>query len=144
LVKLTKETQVTGAVINLYEAKTSLSKLVERAAAGEEIIIAKAGKPKARLVPLAGRFEPRQPGGWERQGLGGRGFRRAFAGRHPCRIRGQGLTLGRPAAPRHARLHLVAGEQLAPRRRRARIASASVVFVNVASAWRQSRSRSAS
>ena len=37
--------------INLYEAKTNLSKLVDRAAAGEEIIIAKAGKPKAKLVP---------------------------------------------------------------------------------------------
>jgi prevent-host-death family protein len=37
--------------INLYEAKTNLSKLVERAAAGEEIVIAKAGKPKAKLVP---------------------------------------------------------------------------------------------
>lgn len=39
--------------VNLYEAKTSLSRLVERAAAGEEIVIAKAGKPMARLVPLA-------------------------------------------------------------------------------------------
>ncbi|MBV8629440.1 MAG: type II toxin-antitoxin system Phd/YefM family antitoxin [Silvibacterium sp.] len=38
--------------INLYEAKSHLSELVERAAGGEEIIIAKAGKPKARLVPL--------------------------------------------------------------------------------------------
>lgn len=37
--------------VNLYDAKTNLSKLVERAASGEEIIIAKAGKPKARLVP---------------------------------------------------------------------------------------------
>jgi prevent-host-death family protein len=37
--------------VNLYDAKTNLSKLVDRAAAGEEIIIAKAGKPKARLVP---------------------------------------------------------------------------------------------
>lgn len=37
--------------INLYDAKTRLSELVERAAAGEEIVIAKAGKPKARLVP---------------------------------------------------------------------------------------------
>lgn len=37
--------------INLYAAKTNLSKLVERAAAGEEIVIAKAGKPKAMLVP---------------------------------------------------------------------------------------------
>ena len=40
-------------VVNLYEAKTRLSNLVERAAAGEEISIAKAGKPLARLMPLA-------------------------------------------------------------------------------------------
>jgi prevent-host-death family protein len=51
--------------VNLYEAKTHLSKLVERAAAGEEIIIAKAGKPRARLVPLETAREPRKPGGWE-------------------------------------------------------------------------------
>jgi prevent-host-death family protein len=38
--------------INLYEAKTHLSELVERAAEGEEIVIAKAGKPMARLVSL--------------------------------------------------------------------------------------------
>jgi prevent-host-death family protein len=38
---------------NLYEAKTNLSRLVERAAAGEEIVIAKAGRPLARLMPLA-------------------------------------------------------------------------------------------
>ncbi len=37
--------------VNIYDAKTNLSKLVERAASGEEIIIAKAGKPKAMLVP---------------------------------------------------------------------------------------------
>jgi prevent-host-death family protein len=37
--------------VNLYAAKTNLSKLVERAAAGEEIVIAKSGKPKAKLVP---------------------------------------------------------------------------------------------
>lgn len=43
-----------GSVLqNLYEAKTNLSKLVDRAAAGEEIIIMKNGKPMARLVPLA-------------------------------------------------------------------------------------------
>jgi len=45
--------------INLYQAKTHLSQLVERAAAGEEIVIAKAGRPLARLVPPAG---PRVPG----------------------------------------------------------------------------------
>lgn len=36
---------------NIQEAKTHLSRLVERAAAGEEIVIAKAGKPMAKLVP---------------------------------------------------------------------------------------------
>jgi len=39
--------------VNLHAAKTHFSKLVDAAAAGEEIIIAKAGKPVARLVPLA-------------------------------------------------------------------------------------------
>ena len=38
---------------NLYQAKTHLSALVDRAAAGEELVIAKAGRPLARLVPLA-------------------------------------------------------------------------------------------
>ena len=38
-------------MVNIYDAKTNLSKLVDRAAAGEEIIIANAGKPKAKLVP---------------------------------------------------------------------------------------------
>jgi prevent-host-death family protein len=49
---------------NLYEAKLNLSRLVERAAAGEEIIIAKNGKPMAKLVPLPPQ-KPRVPGGWE-------------------------------------------------------------------------------
>lgn len=53
------------AVVNLYEAKTLLSRLVERAAAGEEIIIAKSGRPRARLVALAGPADPRRQGGWE-------------------------------------------------------------------------------
>jgi prevent-host-death family protein len=44
--------------LNLYEAKTQLSSLVDRAAAGEEIIIAKAGKPMARLVPLEAKKRP--------------------------------------------------------------------------------------
>lgn len=38
--------------INIHEAETHLSRLVEEVAAGEEIIIAKAGRPMARLVPL--------------------------------------------------------------------------------------------
>jgi prevent-host-death family protein len=39
--------------VNLYEAKTHLSSLVDRAAKGEEFVIAKAGKQMARLIPLA-------------------------------------------------------------------------------------------
>ncbi len=50
---------------NLYEAKTSLSRLVDRAAKGEEIILSKAGKPLAKLVPYERPAGPRQPGGWE-------------------------------------------------------------------------------
>lgn len=38
--------------VNIYEAKTQLSKLVDRAEAGEEIVIARHGQPVARLVPL--------------------------------------------------------------------------------------------
>jgi prevent-host-death family protein len=52
-------------VSNLYEAKTNLSQLVDQAAAGEEIIIAKNGVPMARLGPLEVRPAPRAPGGWE-------------------------------------------------------------------------------
>jgi prevent-host-death family protein len=40
-------------IVNVHAAKTQLSKLLERAEAGEEIIIARAGKPVARLTPLA-------------------------------------------------------------------------------------------
>jgi prevent-host-death family protein len=47
--------------LNLYEAKTRLSALVEQAAAGEEIIIAKNGKPMAKLVPIRNR-PLRKPG----------------------------------------------------------------------------------
>ena len=52
-------------IYNLYEAKTSLSRLVDRAASGEEIILSKAGKPLAKLVPYQQHSQPRQPGGWE-------------------------------------------------------------------------------
>ncbi|MGI4758484.1 MAG: type II toxin-antitoxin system Phd/YefM family antitoxin [Janthinobacterium lividum] len=41
------------AAYNIYEAKTNLSSLVEKAMSGEEVLIAKAGKPLLRLVPLA-------------------------------------------------------------------------------------------
>jgi prevent-host-death family protein len=48
-------------LFNLYDAKAQLSSLVEQAAAGAEIIIAKAGKPRAKLVPLR-RVTRRRPG----------------------------------------------------------------------------------
>lgn len=41
-------------IINIHEAKTHLSRIVDEVAAGSEVIIAKAGKPMARLMPLAG------------------------------------------------------------------------------------------
>lgn len=41
-------------IVNVHEAKTHLSRLLDRAAAGEEIVIGRAGKPVARLVALAG------------------------------------------------------------------------------------------
>lgn len=49
-------------VVNMHEAKTNLSKLVQRAAAGEEIIVAKAGEPVAKIVAYAVPREPRKPG----------------------------------------------------------------------------------
>ena len=39
-------------MVNIHEAKTQFSRLVDAAASGEEIVIAKAGKPAARLVPM--------------------------------------------------------------------------------------------
>ena len=51
-------------VVNVHEAKTKLSALLERAHAGEEIILAKAGKPYARLLPLE-HIEERKPGRYD-------------------------------------------------------------------------------
>ncbi len=49
--------------VNIHEAKTQLSRFVDQAAAGEEVIIARAGKPVARLVPLqAAQDKPRKLG----------------------------------------------------------------------------------
>ncbi|MBM4320069.1 MAG: type II toxin-antitoxin system Phd/YefM family antitoxin [Deltaproteobacteria bacterium] len=49
------------AQVNIHEAKTHLSRLLERVEQGEEIVIARAGMPVARLVPLLG-ARPRTPG----------------------------------------------------------------------------------
>jgi prevent-host-death family protein len=51
-------------MVNVHDAKTHFSKLLDRAHAGEEIILAKAGKPYAKLVPIAAPPRPRRkPGG---------------------------------------------------------------------------------
>lgn len=54
-------------IIDLSDAQSRFAELVERAAAGEEIIIARAGEPRARLVPLEAQRKLRQPGGLEGQ-----------------------------------------------------------------------------
>lgn len=48
--------------VNIHEAKTQFSKLIEAVAQGEEIVIAKAGKPAARLVPVQAAKPVRVPG----------------------------------------------------------------------------------
>jgi prevent-host-death family protein len=55
-------------IANIHNAKTNLSKLIERAEAGEEVIIARNGKPAVRLTPVADgpgrRAEPAAKGSW--------------------------------------------------------------------------------
>lgn len=67
LTKLVKDATIDdmSTQVNLYEAKTQLSALVERAARGEEIVIAKAGRPVARLVAVSPRTTPRKLGAWK-------------------------------------------------------------------------------
>ena len=52
-------------IVNIHQAKTQLSKLVERAARGEEIVIGKAGKPVARLTNYQPKNGVRKPGIWK-------------------------------------------------------------------------------
>lgn len=51
-------------ITNIHEAKSQLSKLIERAVSGEEVIIARAGQPMVRLVPISQDRTPRQGGQW--------------------------------------------------------------------------------
>jgi prevent-host-death family protein len=52
-------------IVNIHEAKTHLSSLIQRVLAREEVVIARAGRPVARLVPYQESDRPRTPGGWE-------------------------------------------------------------------------------
>jgi prevent-host-death family protein len=54
-------------LVNIQAAKTHLSRLVEEAAAGEEIVLAKAGRPYVKLVPCTPSTTPRKLGGWENE-----------------------------------------------------------------------------
>ncbi len=53
--------------VNMHDAKTTLSKLVEKALAGEEVVIAKAGIPLVTLVPIQRNETPRKPGRFKGQ-----------------------------------------------------------------------------
>ena len=54
---------MSGRQVNVHEAKTHLSRLLERVELGEEIVLARAGRPIARLVPFR-RGVARTPGAW--------------------------------------------------------------------------------
>ena len=51
--------------INIQAAKTHLSRLVEQAVAGDDIVLAKAGRPLVRLVPVQPDVSPRKAGAWK-------------------------------------------------------------------------------
>jgi prevent-host-death family protein len=51
--------------VNVYEAKTRLSQLLDLAASGEEVIIARAGRPMAKLIPYHANQQARKPGYWK-------------------------------------------------------------------------------
>ncbi len=52
-------------VVNIHDAKTNLSKLIEKISNGEEVIIAKAGKPVAKLSQYKEKLKPRKLGLWK-------------------------------------------------------------------------------
>jgi prevent-host-death family protein len=109
--------------VNIADAKARLPELVERAARGEEIVIARNGEPRARLVPLPA-ARKRVPG-----------FRRASAGAMAGRIRGATSQMTRLLLDTSV---LIWWEQNDPRlggNARAAIQNAESVYVSAASAW---------
>lgn len=52
-------------IFNIHQTKTNLSKLLEKMQKGEDIIIAKSGKPIAKLVPYEEKLKPRKAGLWK-------------------------------------------------------------------------------
>ena len=58
---------MTRKIVNMHEAKSTLSRLVERALKGDEIVVSKAGRPLVRLVPVVRAAKGRRPGRWKGQ-----------------------------------------------------------------------------
>ncbi|MDQ3751383.1 MAG: type II toxin-antitoxin system Phd/YefM family antitoxin [Actinomycetota bacterium] len=52
-------------LVNVHEAKTNFSRLLDRVSRGEQIVIGRAGKPVAKLVPYSEASGPRSPGAWK-------------------------------------------------------------------------------
>lgn len=52
-------------IYNVHEAKTNLSKLIDKTLKGEEVVIAKAGKPMIKLSAYKKKLKPRKPGLWK-------------------------------------------------------------------------------
>ena len=52
-------------IVNVHQAKTQLSKLIEKVLSGREVIIAKAGRPVVRLEPIHGKLKKRVGGQWK-------------------------------------------------------------------------------
>jgi prevent-host-death family protein len=75
--------------VNIHQAKTQLSRLLERVAAGEEIVIAKSGKPLAKLVPF--REAARQPGRLKGKIKIGRDFDAPLPAALAAAFRGEGM-----------------------------------------------------
>lgn len=81
--------------INIHEAKTHLSKLIERVEAGEEFVIARAGRPAARLVPLERPRRPIKSGGMKFPGGIPDDFNTMFEKEIETMFYGRPLDLGR-------------------------------------------------
>ncbi|MGH8776775.1 MAG: type II toxin-antitoxin system Phd/YefM family antitoxin [Jiangellaceae bacterium] len=59
---------MTTTQVNVYEAKSTLSALLARVEAGEDVVIARHGRPVARLVPVESKPVRRKPGAWKGKG----------------------------------------------------------------------------
>ena len=61
-------------IVNVHAAKTHLSQLLARVEAGEEVVLARAGQPIARLIPFIPTGAPRRFGGWKGRVILGKDF----------------------------------------------------------------------